>query len=304
MDIIVHEVELFINVLLSGIFLGILYALMALSIAFIYSIMKMINWSMGEFYMIGGYIQYLLLASTIVPRELWWVGILISASVAGLLGMVVEVYILKPIYIKRKFERVDDYLTITTILLSYLLRAIAIVIAGPYIFSPPNPLEYNISILSLPLPGERLAAIIVTSIAIASLYLFVYKTKPGLIFRGVAQNSLGAIICGINIYKIYTYAFAIGCGLSGLSGAALAPVFLVYPTAGSIVTTKGFEIIVLAGLGSLPGVLVASIMIGLAENMLSTYINPAYRDAYGFLIMILMLLIRPHGLFGEKRREV
>lgn len=295
--------ELLINIIISGFFLGILYALMAISIAFVYSIMRMINWSMGEFYMIGGYIQYLLLSS-IIPLELWPISLAISSLSAALIGVLFEITIIRPLYFKRRLERIDDYLTLTTILLSLLLRSIAITVAGPYIYSPPSLLLGNIYVYMLPIPGDRLLAIIISGVALLILFIFIYKTYPGLIFRGVAQSNNAALICGIDIKKIYTLAFGIGCGLAGLSGAALAPVFLVYPTSGVIVTMKGFEIIVLAGLGSLIGILPASIIIGLAESILSTYINSSYRDAYGFLIMILVLLLRPQGLFGEKRREV
>lgn len=280
--------------------MGILYSLMSLGINFIYGIMKVINWAMGEFFMIGAYVQYLLITYFIGVRY-WYLGILLSALFTFFLGALLQRMLIKPMFTGIIGEK-TEYATIVTISLAIFLRNLAIAIWGPYILTPPDYYPDPTRIGPLPLSGNKLVALIGALILLASFYYFIKRTWTGKAFQGVAQNRIGIQTAGINVMKFDMIAFGIGTGLAAAGGALLAPIYLVYPMCGLVPTTRGFEIIVIAGLGSIPGVLVASFCLGIAESLGSAFINPSFLDIYGFALLVMILLIRPFGLFGKEER--
>jgi branched-chain amino acid transport system permease protein len=292
--------ELFAQTLIAGLMIGVLYALMALGITFIYSIVKTINWAMGEFYMIGSYIQFAAVTFLLGPGY-WWLAAIISAAGTFLVGYLLEPILIKPMY-QRPMERRDDYAIVVTIAFLLLLRSLAVAVFGPYQFRPESTLPV-VWVGPLPQEGARVAASICALIALAVFYIVLKRTWVGLALRATAQNRVGAQTSGIDVFRLDAVAFAIGVALAGLSGALLAPLFLVYPTNGAVTTVKGFEIIVIGGLGSIPGALIGGLMLGVVESLGAGFISSAYQNAYGFLFVILILLLRPSGLFGERERE-
>jgi branched-chain amino acid transport system permease protein len=292
--------ELLVQTLISGLMVGILYALMALGITFIYSIVKTINWAMGEFYMIGSYIQYVAVAFALGPSY-WWLAAIISVAGTFLIGYLLEPILIKPMH-ARPMERRDDYATVVTIALLLLLRSLAVAIVGPYQFRP----ETNLPIVwigPLPQEGARVAASVCALLALALFYLVIKKTWVGLALRATAQNRIGAQTSGVDVFRVDAIAFAIGVALAGLAGALLAPLFMVFPTNGVVTTVKGFEIIVIGGLGSIPGALIGGLLLGVVESLGAAFVSSPYQNVYGFLLVIVILLIRPTGLFGERGRE-
>jgi len=281
--------------------MGALYCLMSMGINFIYGIMKVINWSMGEFFMIGAFIQYILLTSFLGSR-LWFVGIVLSAIAVLILGALVQKILIKPMFVGI-IEAKMEYATIVTISLSIFLRNLAVVIGGPYIYTPKDYAEPT-QIFTLPLSGNRLVAFIGALVLLAGFYYFIKKTWTGKAFQGVAQNRTGIQTAGVNVLKYDMLAFGIGTAMAGAAGALLAPVFLVYPQCGMMPTVRGFEIIVIAGLGSIPGTLVAGLALGLVESLGSAFISPSFVDIYGFILLVVILLFKPYGLFGKTERTV
>jgi branched-chain amino acid transport system permease protein len=292
--------ELFAQSLIAGIVIGVIYALMALGITFIYSIVKMINWSMGEFYMIGSYVQYFLVVYWLGP-DLWYVAAILSAASVFVIGFLIEPVLIKPMF-TGGIERKDDYATVVTIALLLLLRNLATALSGPYQRTPGTKLP-TVMLGPLPESGARLAAFICALAAIALFYVLLKRSWLGLALRAASQSRVGAQTAGVDILSLDKVAFGIGVGLAGLAGALLAPVFMVYPTNGVVTTTKGFEIIVIGGLGSIPGALIAGILLGIVESLGTAFIASPYQNAYGFVLVLLILLIRPTGLFGEKTRH-
>jgi branched-chain amino acid transport system permease protein len=292
--------ELLVQTLIAGVMIGVIYALMALGITFIYSIVKMINWSMGEFYMIGSFAQYLLVVYLLGP-DLWFIAVPIAAASVFLLGALLEPILIKPMF-TAGIERKDDYATVVTIALLLLLRNLATALAGPYQRTPGSNLP-TMMLGPLPESGARVAASVWAVLAIALFYTVLKKTWIGMALRAVAQNRVGVQTAGIDVLRLDQLAFGIGVALAGLAGALLAPVFLVYPTNGIVTTVKGFEIIVIGGLGSIPGALIAGVLLGVVESLGAAFIASPYQNAYGFLLVLLILLIRPTGLFGERTRQ-
>jgi branched-chain amino acid transport system permease protein len=292
--------ELLTQTLIAGLMIGVLYALMALGITFIYSIVRMINWAMGEFYMLGSYLQYVVVAQ-VLGAKLWWLAVIVSTAGTFLIGWVIEPLLIKPMH-ARAMERRDDYATIVTIALLLMLRSLAVAIAGPYQFRPETGLPV-MWVGPLPQEGARVAASICALIALALFYLVIRWTWVGLALRATAQNRVAAQTSGVDVLRLDAVAFGIGVALAGLAGALLAPVFLVYPTNGAVTTVKGFEIIVIGGLGSIPGALIGGLLLGVAESLGAAFISSPYQNVYGFLLVLLILLVRPSGLFGERERE-
>lgn len=292
--------ELVIQTAISGVMIGVLYALMALGITFIYSIMRMINWAMGEFYMIGSYLQYMLVAWALGP-DLWWLAVLISTAGVFVLGLVVQWGLIKPIF-KKPPELRDDYATVVTLALLLFLRSVATGLAGPNQFTPGSTLPI-IMVGPMPLAGARVAAFLFALAALAIFWAVLRYTWYGLALRAASQSRVGVQTAGIDVLSIDRVAFGIGVALAGLAGALLAPVFLVYPTNGMITTVKGFEIVVIGGLGSIPGALIAGVLLGLMESFGAAFVDSAYQNIYGFILVIAILVLRPTGLFGERGRE-
>ena len=286
---------------LSGLVIGVIYSLMALGITFIYGIMKMINWAMGEFYMIGSYVQYALLA-TVLGQERWYVALPIAMATAFLVGIVTQRVLLRPMYV-RGIERRDEYATIITIALMVLFRNLAIVLGGPNQYAPRDYARPT-TLLTLPISGNRFVALVGTLVLLVLFYLLVRKTWVGRAFRGAAQNRVAIQTAGVDVLRLDMLAFGVGVSMAAAAGALLAPDFLVYPENGAISTFKGFEIIVIGGLGSILGSIVGGVLLGVLEALGSVFLSPAYKDLYGFLFLITLLVVRPTGLFGERERSV
>ena len=295
-----YSTELVIQTAISGVMIGVLYALMALGITFIYSIMRMINWAMGEFYMVGSYLQYMLVAWLLGP-ELWWLAIILSTAGVFVMGLVVQWGLIKPIF-KKPPEMRDDYATVVTLALLLFLRSVATGLAGPNQFTPGSNLPI-IMVGPMPLAGARVAAFLFALAALALFWAVLRYTWYGLALRAASQSRVGVQTAGIDVLSVDRVAFGIGVALAGLAGALLAPVFLVFPTNGMITTVKGFEIVVIGGLGSIPGALIAGVLLGLVESFGAAFLDSAYQNIYGFILVIAILVLRPTGLFGERGRE-
>jgi branched-chain amino acid transport system permease protein len=297
---VIFSLELFEQTLIAGVMIGVIYALMALGITFIYSIVKMINWAMGEFYMIGSFVQYGLIVYLVGP-DLWWAAVPLAAASVFLLGFILEPILIKPMF-TGGIERRDDYATVITIALLLLLRNLATALGGPYQRNPGSNLP-TVMIGPLPESGARLAAFLCTLLALGLFYLLLKKTWLGLALRAASQSRVGVETAGCDILRLDQIAFGLGVALAAIAGALLAPVFSVFPTNGVVTTVKGFEIIVIGGLGSIPGALIAGLLLGIVESLGTAFIASPYQNAYGFLLVLLILLIRPNGLFGERARQ-
>lgn len=296
-----YSTELVVQTFISGVMIGVLYALMALGITFIYSIMRMINWAMGEFYMIGSYAQYALLATLLGPTQ-WYLALPLAMASVFVLGVIVQRFLLRPMYVGG-IERRDEYATIITIALMVLFRNLAIVLGGPNQYSPKDYAKPT-TLLTLPISGNRMVALIGALVLLAAFYVLTRRTWLGRAFRGAAQNRVGIQTAGVDVLRLDMLAFGVGVALAAAAGALLAPDFLVYPENGAISTFKGFEIIVIGGLGSIMGSVIGGLSLGVIEALGSVFLSPAYKDLYGFVLLLVLLAVRPTGLFGDRDRTV
>jgi branched-chain amino acid transport system permease protein len=219
-----------------------------------------------------------------------------------LLGLVVQRLLLRPMFVGA-IERRDEYATVVTIGLMVFFRNVAIVLGGPNQYAPGDYAKPR-TIGTLPISGNRFVALIAALVLLGLFYLVIRHTWIGRALRGAAQNRVGIQTAGINVLRLDMVAFGVGVSLAAAAGALLAPDFLVYPENGAISTFKGFEIIVIGGLGSIAGSIVGGVLLGLIEALGSVFVSAAYKDLYGFLLLIILLVLRPTGLFGERERTV
>ena len=294
--------------LVNGVIFGLIYALIALGLTIVFSIMRVVNFSHGEFYMIGGYTLYALTAGAVtifsIPLSLpTIVGLPLAMIAVAIFGIAVERGLLRPVYTVR-MDRPEEYAIILTFGLSLFLQYGALTTVGPYEMTPGSFWDGSKHIFGdLYLAGDRLFAAGTSALLIAITLYFIYGTWTGRALMATAQNRVGSTIVGINTVRMNIIAMALAGLLAGAAGAAMAPIFLVYPDVGQIPVIKAFVIIVLGGMGSIPGAVIAAIILGLVESLGSVYLSVAYRDVFAFLVLIGVLLFRPHGLFGQKERR-
>ena len=293
---------------INGVIFGLIYALIALGLTVVFSIMRVVNFSHGEFYMLGGYALYALTAGAVtlfsIPLILpTIVGLPLAMVAVAIFGILVERGLLRPVYTAR-MDRPEEYAIILTFGLSLFLQYGALTTVGPYEMTPGSFWEGSKHIIGdLYLGGDRLFAACTSVFLIGATLFFIYGTWTGRALMATAQNRVGSTIVGINTVRMNITAMAVAGLLAGAAGALLAPVFLVYPDVGQIPVIKAFVIIVLGGMGSIPGAVIAAVILGLVESLGSVYLSVAYRDVFAFLVLIGVLLFRPHGLFGQKARR-
>ena len=294
--------------LVNGVIFGLIYAMIALGLTIVFSIMRVVNFSHGEFYMLGGYTLYALTAGAItifsIPLSLpTIVGLPLAMIAVALFGIAVERGLLRPVYTVR-MDRPEEYAIILTFGLSLFLQYGALTAVGPYEMTPGSFWEGSKHIFGdLYLAGDRLFAAGLSVVLIGVTLYFIYGTWTGRALMATAQNRVGSTIVGINTVRMNVIAMILAGLLAGAAGAAMAPIFLVYPDVGQIPVIKAFVIIVLGGMGSIPGAVIAAVILGIVESLGSIYVSVAYRDVFAFLVLIGFLLFRPHGLFGQKERR-
>ena len=293
---------------INGVIFGLIYALIALGLTLVFSIMRVVNFSHGEFYMLGGYALYALTAGAVtlftIPLVLpTIVGLPLAMVAVAIFGILVERGLLRPVYTAR-MDRPEEYAIILTFGLSLFLQYGALTTVGPYEMTPGSFWEGSKHIIGdLYLGGDRLFAACTSVFLIGATLFFIYGTWTGRALMATAQNRVGSTIVGINTVRMNITAMALAGLLAGAAGALLAPVFLVYPDVGQIPVIKAFVIIVLGGMGSIPGAVIAAVILGLVESLGSVYLSVAYRDVFAFLVLIGVLVFRPHGLLGQKARR-
>jgi branched-chain amino acid transport system permease protein len=294
--------DYFISLTITGLVMGIIFALMALGLTLIFSILNVINFAHGEFYMVGGYAIYLLLeAFGNVPPLLM---VPVAGILVAILGVVFEILFLRPMH-EDKIERPAEYAVLVTFGLSFFLVNLALAVVGPYPHSPPPFIEGSVRIGPVFVSADRLVASGMSLLLLGLLLLIINKTWLGKALRAVSQDKQAAAVVGINSDVMNTIAFAMGVGLAAVSGALLASTFSVTPDVGAVPAIRSYIIIVLGGMGSIPGSIVGAIIIGLVESFGAGYFpDPSralnYKTVYGLIIFALVLLVRPQGLFGRK----
>lgn len=293
-----------LDLLVNGLIFGLFYALMAVGLAMIFGVLKIVNFAHGEFYMIGAY-AYVLIALKLGVSP--WVALPAAAAGGAALGWLVERTLMRPLYAGYGSWSLmrDEYAVVVTFGLSLLLINLVDKIVGPYPYRGPVLIETSRFALGpIMINGQKLIAAGISIALLTSLALFIKRSLWGRQIQAVAQNRLGASLAGIDATRTTSLIFAISGLLAALSGALLAPLINPTPDVGAFPAIKSYVIVVLGGMGSIWGAMAAALLLGVLEAFFAVYVSYGYRDAFGLLILILVLLFRPQGLLGEKGRQV
>jgi branched-chain amino acid transport system permease protein len=283
-----------IEQLVNGLVLGCMYASIASGLTLIWGTMKMLNFAHGEFYMIGGY--FVFFALNILGISGFWC-LLLSVIIVLLLGMLFEKSIIEPLLNKPGWELSPLVVTVGA---SIAIQNGALKLWGEHIKNLPYYIEGTIEILGVRLAYQRLLILFVTASVMLGFWIYTKKSRFGLGLRAVAQDRDAAILMGINYKSVYTFTFGISCGMAALAAALLAPIFSISPWMGHAALTKGFIAVVLGGLGSFEGAILAGVLLGTVESLAVIFLSSEWKDVVSFSLFIIMLTLKPSGLFGTK----
>ena len=282
----------FAQLLLNGLVMGVIYALVAMGLSLIFGVLEIVNFAHGEFYMLASMLAYFLTAQ-------WGFDYWATILVVTVVGVAVGYVLFEGLLLALRGETFERSILLTMGLSMVLQNgAVFLFTTNPHLLE--SKLSYqNIVVGDFRMPVARLYALGLGFAAFAVLYLILHRTRVGKAMRGVAQNRAAADMVGIDARAVSRLAVAIGIGLTGLAGAALAPVYAVHPLMGFNFVFKAFAIIIIGGLGNISGAAIAAVMLGVIESLAGGLLPLALTDAVAFLSMIAVLLLRPQGLFGR-----
>lgn len=281
-----------LQVLANGLVIGGSYALMAVGLTLIFGYMDLVNFAHGELYMLGGFAAYTFLVLVGLP---FLVGFPVAVITVMAFGYVLDRIVLKPLRGRGVMAGI-----LTTIGLAIILQNAALLIWNPVPKRLPVPIDAGVLQLGPVRLGtvQLLAAVLALAI-IAGAGLFMRRSRYGMAARATFQDPDAAALMGLSVDRIYAATFAGGAGLAAAGGALLGMVFLITPTMGEIANLKAFTVVILGGLGNFAGAAVAGILVGTVESASATYISSGYKDAIAFLLLIVVLSLRPQGILGR-----
>jgi branched-chain amino acid transport system permease protein len=288
------ELEILAEHLLNGLTLGALYALVTLGLVLTFSVIGLVNFAHGDIFMVAGYTLFLFLNPSLnLPYP---IVVLLVVVFTALYATIIERVAIHPIIDKSWRTH-----AVTTLGLSIILQNLALIIFSSDPRQTPTPYSSQIiSPFGLRISLQRIIILVIALIVFVGIQWFVRRTKLGKTMRAVSQNREMCRVVGINVRRIALITFAIGGGFTGLAAALTVPLFSVYPTMGLTLTLKALAAIVLGGMGQVNGALYAAFFLGIAESLFGGYVSFAYKDLFSFGLFIVVLFVRPQGLFGRK----
>jgi branched-chain amino acid transport system permease protein len=280
---------------LNALILGGTYALLGIGLTLIFGIMRVVNFTHGELYSFGAYMMFMWVMFAGVNFFLAWV---LAVALGVALGAAIEFLLL------RRLKGADIDTTMLVMIGAWIAlqnaeqltwSGVAKSIDNPF---PSSPLVLG----PVSVSWNRLFVFVVALALIAGAYALINRTRLGKAMRATFQDRETAALMGVEIDFIHTATFALGSGLAAAAGALLGPVFVVYPTMGDLASLKAFAIVILGGLGSIPGATIGGFILAFMEELGAGYVSSGFRDGMGFLLIILILVFKPTGLFAQKER--
>jgi branched-chain amino acid transport system permease protein len=275
----------------TGLVLGGILVLMAVGLSLIFGLMTVVNFSHGALYMLGAYVAFTILGFT----KSFWLSLLLAPLVVGTLGLLIQRFLIRRLYGRSP----DDPLLLTFGLSLVIVEAVKVVWGKVGLtVDPPRDLAGAVNLGFMNFPVYRLFVVAVTALVLVGLWLFLEKTNVGLIIRAGTRDALMVRALGIDLGRIWLLVFGLGIALAGLAGVLAAPMRGVYAEMGVEIIIECFVVVVVGGMGSLLGAIVAGLLIGEIVS-LTTFFAPKLAEIVVFLVMAVVLLVRPSGLFGE-----
>ncbi len=282
---------LFFQQLVNGIMLGAVYSLVALGLTLIYGILHIPNFAHGHKYMWAAFTSLFFVVNL---HTNYWVSLLVAVVVLGLVGAGVERLVYRPL---RDVPHINSFIAAIGLLLA--LESLSLIFWGADFRRFPTLYDKPIHLLGVAITMQRLLVIAAAGLFIILLQVFIKRTWLGATIEAVAQNPEGAQLVGISIDRVSSLTFGIGTALAAAAATLIAPIFLVYPTMGGMPNLKAFVVIIIGGMGSIPGAVIGGFMLGLIEALGGGYISTDYKDLFAFGALVTFLTLRPMGLFGK-----
>jgi branched-chain amino acid transport system permease protein len=289
-----------LDLFVTGFLRGGIYALMAVGLALVFGVMNIAQFAHGEFYMVGAYAAYLGASILGLPPL---VAMLFAALVCFLVGVVIERAVFRPLR-----QRSEDWIMnafLLTVGLSFVLQNGALALFGPNYRGVTQFYEGNVRLTAgLNISLDRAAAFVLAAAAIGGLWLFLLKTRTGRAIRAVAQDERGAMLVGISLSRIHALTFGLSTTLAGLAGASLLSLTQAYPTVGFRPLVQSWFVVMLVGLGNIPGAVVGGFIVGLLESFSYVFLGAGWQDVVTVVVLILILLFKPSGLFAGQVKGI
>ena len=280
---------------IDGLVQSCIYMTMAFGMVLVFSILGILNWAHGQFYMLGAFVVYYAITAAGIPFP---VSLLISGVVVGGLGMLVEKFVIERLNVPGYGML---YVTVATLALVFFFEGAAGMAFGLMDKGLATVLPGVLDLGSFSVSYQKIAVIIFTLVIMAAMYIVLNRTKVGLAIRAAAQEPVAASLYGISVKRVSLIVMGIGCALAAMAGSIMAPVYSVNPFMGRIPMIMSLLAIVIGGLGSLTGAIVGGIILGLLNSVIAYKIS-YFSEVALFVLVILVLLIRPQGLFGAPQK--
>jgi branched-chain amino acid transport system permease protein len=275
--------------IINGLSAGWIYVLVALGLTLVFGIMRVVQFAHGEIYMLGAHAVYY--ACVILGINIL-VSFIISAVSMSLLGMLIERFLF------RKFRDQIEPSIIVAIGLILLLQTLAVVAFGSSEKNIPRLISGVLVLGDIRISWDRVLAVIIGAALMFALYLFIRGTRTGQAMVAISQDTAAATLQGINVNRVSSITMAIGCALAAIAGGLMGSIFTVEPFMGSFAISKGLAVIILGGLGSIPGAVAGGLILGLIDGVVSLYYSTSVAHIIGFACIVIILILRPKGLMG------
>ena len=277
--------------LFNGLTLGSVYILVAIGLTLVFGILHVPNFAHGSLYLIGGYITLMLMKEMGVP---YFVAIIISIIGVALLAVIMERLVFN---LLRDAPPIHD--KIAAIGLVLFFEALVSLVWGTEYHRMITPYDTTVNVVGVAMTTQRILVIAVATSVVILLYLFLKKTMIGASILAMAQNREGAFLVGINANAVAMMTFAISGALAAIAASIASPINLVFPGMGHLVILKAFVVVIIGGMGSIPGAIIGGLILGISESLGATYISNDYKDMIAFLLLIIIMTARPKGLFAK-----
>ena len=283
----------FVAQIINGISIGAIYAIVAAGLALTVGVLRVVNFSHGDLFMLGAYLFWALYVKAALSFS-WTVALIVPLMAA--VGVCFFLIIIRPI-----LDRSWRVQLIATLAAATIINNSVIWLIGSVPQSTPTPWsQTSISLFGVQMSLQRIAIVVLVPVVFICLHFFLKLSRLGMAMRAVSQNREAARTAGIQTHRIGIATFAIGTGLIALGNVLITPVYSVFPAMGMSLTMKGFAVMVVGGFGRVNGTVFAAFVLGIAEALGTGYFGASFSDAFAFLAMIIVLLVSPHGLFGRK----
>jgi len=285
---------IFLQQVVNGVTIGVVYALIAVGLTLVFGILDVINFAHGEFYMLGAFLTYTL---TVGLGLDYFVALGLTIVGAAIAGLIAERLTVRPLEGRHMFTVV-----LSTLGLSIFLQNGALLTWGP------DPREIDLAWGGRPIVVGgvvitmlRVAVLATSAVVIATLTWFIRRTIWGMAMRAVAKNRDAAALMGVPVRRVFALTFAVGSAMAAVAGGLLGAMFTIEPTMGEWAVVKAFCVVIMGGMGNVPGAVLGGVILGVAENLGAGFLpgGSSYKDGIGYAILIAVLLLRPQGLFGR-----